>query len=137
MAIVVLGITAGFAYKAGQKSPVEAPKNKPVSSLFDTNKLKDAAKKATDNKPNTTNALKNSSGFYRLNGTVKVIGKDSITLTLTNNTTITLATKSTTTYYDGKIKYELSSLTKGTIVMATGTISSDGTFTVSAIQKTN
>lgn len=137
MAAVVLFITAGVAYKAGQKSPVKLSKNKPAASLFDSNKLKDAAKKATDNKPSSANALKNSSGFYRLGGTVKTIGKDNITLALANGTIISMTTKNATFYYDGTTKYELSVLKKGTAVMTTGTISSDGTFTVTAIQKSN
>lgn len=138
VALVVLGLTAGFAYRAGQKNATTA-KAKQTRSASDMSKelFKNIPKKAAGTKPTSGTVLKTSSGFYRLSGTVKTIGKETITLTLTNGNIIVLTTKSTTPYYEGTTKYELSALKKGTTVMATGTIGADGSFTVTTLQKSS
>jgi len=138
LAIVALTVTAGLSYRVGQQQATSAPKASPKSAvqLFNSDGIKEAAKRAAQSKPTApASTLKTSSGFYRLSGTVTATNKNSITLKLTNSSRIVLTTKETTNYYDGKTKLTLTDLKKNMSVIATGTVASDGTFTVTTIQK--
>lgn len=135
LALVVLTATAGVSYKAGQRQPATLAKTKAPLTAFSKDTLKNLQKKSTSPSTTPTNPLTTSSGFFRLSGTIQAVGKDSISVKLTNGSVIVLATKSTTNYYDGKTKRAIKDLAKNTKVMTTGSIGADGTFTVSAVQK--
>lgn len=135
--LAVLGGTAVFSYKAGEKQAAKTNKSALTSSLFNKDILKNLAKQSK-NKPATStssNAFTNSSGFFRLSGTIQTVSKSSYVIKLSSGNLVTVTTKDTTTYYQGSAKLDAKSINKNTQIIVMGTIGSDGAFNVSAIHK--
>lgn len=141
LALVVLGATAGFFYNLGAKQEAAKPAKKSPSSSIFLDGLKDAAKKARDNaasnKPATTPpSATNSSGFFRLSGTVQSIKKETILLKLADGSVVTIVAGKDAKYYSGtpRAAAAVSTLKAGSAVTTIGTIGASGTFTTSNIQ---
>jgi hypothetical protein len=130
--VVVSAMVGVAAYNAGQRSKKATP-----ASTFSLDKLKEAAKKAEQTRPAPGSILKNSSGAFRFYGTITKQAGESITITLSNKSTVTLVATDKTMYYDGKTKIEQADLKKGTAVLATGSINQDGTFSLRSVQISN
>lgn len=130
--VCLLVLTAIVAYSLGRNHQASQSKTQ-SSSTF----LEQLKKNASQVKKQTTTSITSttSSGAYRLYGTVQQVAKDSIILKLASGGTIILTTKETTPYYQAGTRYTVAELQKNAIVIATGTIADNGTFTVSALQQ--
>lgn len=138
--MVVLGVTAGIAYNLGVNQGSAHPKAKTAVTAPNLEKLKEAAKnapkKAGDAKTNGTSALNNSSGFFRLAGTIQSVAKETIAIKLADGTVVTLAVGKNAKFYTAapRTAKPMSDLKVGTSAFVIGTIGSTGTFTASNVQ---
>lgn len=66
-------------------------------------------------------------------GTVTAVGADTITITLRDGTTQTIATTATTTYRTGKAAGTRADVKVGTVIVATGEKAADGTLTATTV----
>lgn len=138
--VVVLGITAAAFYKLGANQAAANPKAKTSVTAPNAQKLKDIAKNASkntaDSKAKVTTATTNSSGFFRLAGTVQAITKTTISTKLADGTVVTLAINDKTKFYSAtpRTAKPISELKTGTSTLIIGSIGANGTFTASNIQ---
>ncbi len=130
VSLLLLVTTSVYSYKLGQKDAQKAAnKGSNISTL-----LKNLPKKpATSQKNTPANLAAINSGFFRLNGAVTKVEKNTLYLKLANDSTLSLHIKDDQTYLSDSNKIAASKIPKNTNVIATGTISSDGTFNVTVI----
>lgn len=101
--VVILGVTAGISYNMGVNQGSTNPKGKVAVTAPSLDKLKEAAKnapkKASNGKPGSASALNNSSGFFRLAGTIESVKKETIAIKLADGTIVTLAIGKNAKFY--------------------------------------
>lgn len=133
IALVVLAGTGFGAYQMGLKQGQAQKETQQTKLEGFATKAKEQAKKKTPSTP--LPARTDSSGYFRLSGTVQAVKGATFTLTLADNSMVTITTNDKTTYSDANRKSQpVSSLKPGAKIFAIGTISAKGTFTTSNIQ---
>ena len=138
--LAILGITAGVAYNAGVKQGSTNPKGKIAVTAPSLQKLKDAAKnapkKSADANKTLPASVNNSSGFFRLAGTITAVKKESIAIKLGDGTVVTLAVGKDAKFYTAapRTAKPITELKTGTSAFVIGTVGPTGTFTASNVQ---
>lgn len=137
--LVILGLTAGVSYKAGLNHRANGVKNKTAATLPNLTKLRESAQerlKKSGGATSSSNQPVKNSGFFRLNGAVQSVKKESFVIKLTNGSTVTLTVGEKTKYVTAtpRSNKPLTELKSGTTVTVVGTIGSTGTFTANTIQ---
>lgn len=132
--LLVLAVTVSVAYKAGQQQAMNQVNKKTNSVAFTKDLFKKLPSKSGSeaHKPSFTSS---SSGFFRLSGTIQTVSKSGYTVKLANGNTVNVSSKDTTVYYGGGAKIQAKDIVKNSQVLVMGTITADGTFTVTSIQK--
>lgn len=135
--IAILGITASTAYTMGVKQGQAQKKDSAAMSLAALKKLQGTTKNLSKNSTTSgATSTSSSSGFFRLSGTIKSVKNDTITITLTDGTVLTLTTAKDAKFYTGtpRTAKPIRELKTGTSAFVIGTIAPTGTFKASTIQ---
>lgn len=137
---LIVAVTAGVSYKLGTQQASTHPKSKAGVTAPRSTNLTDVAKKAAENNKSdsksTSSGVANSSGFFRLSGTIQSNKNKTVAIKLGDGTVVTLTVSDKTKFYTGtpRAAKPISELKAGTSAIIIGTIGSTGTFTASNIQ---